>query len=158
MGSKEPPGYFCEAFSYIRFLFFRGSNYSIKTNRQPAIRRSLRANRDAGCVELMSSRTNGITSLLVTCNLFEKRWRCLLWCATFLSRSFRAFREWQSYTTGFHNHSRYRWMQSDKRSILSCHIQWWKRQEVCIKLFEQRGIIWREKKKLILPGRIIKVS
>lgn len=88
MGSKEPPGYFYGAFSYIRFLFFRGNNYSIKTNR--AVRRSLRAGRDAGCVELMSSRTNGITSLLVTCNLFEKRWRCLLWCATFLSRSFRA--------------------------------------------------------------------
>lgn len=33
MGSKEPPGYFYEAFSYIRFLFFRGNNYSIKTNR-----------------------------------------------------------------------------------------------------------------------------
>lgn len=85
MGSKEPSGYFCEAFSYIRFLFFRGSNYSIKTNRQPAVRvrRSLRA----GCVELMSSRTNGITSLLVTCDLFKKRWRCLLWFVTFLFRA-----------------------------------------------------------------------
>lgn len=65
IGSKEPSGNFCEAFSYIRFLFLCGSNYSIKTNRPIAPGRFLAG--CSGCVELMSSRTNGITSLLVTC-------------------------------------------------------------------------------------------
>lgn len=128
MGSKEPSGYFCEAFSYIRFLLFRESNYSIKTNRQPAVRRSLEAGRrDVGCVELMSSRTNGITSLLVTCDLFEKRWRCLLWFVTFLFRASANGNLTQPIpvTHPFvpvHNPTNDQF----------CYMLWWKRQKTCL--------------------------
>jgi len=99
IGSKEPSGNFCKAFSYVRFLFFRGSNYSIKTNRPSADRSGPIP--DAGCVELMSSRTNGITSLLVTCDLFPKALSLFVMIRGVSISVIRGIREWQSYTTDF---------------------------------------------------------
>jgi len=99
IGSKEPSGNFCKAFSYVRFLFFRGSNYSIKTNRPSADRSGPIP--DAGCVELMSSRTNGITSLLVTCDLFRKALSLFVMIRGVSISVIRGVREWQSYTTDF---------------------------------------------------------
>lgn len=154
---KNPPGYFCEAFSYIRFLFFHGSNYSIKTNRQPAICRSLRADRDADCVELMSSRTNGITSFTCYLQSFRKALTLFVMMRNVSIPVVLVRSQMAILHNRFHIHSCYHWMQSGKRSIFmtSCDIN---DGNVFIKLFE-----WTEKdhnfwKKINIIKRIRNVS
>lgn len=82
IGSKEPSGNFCEAFSRVRFLFFR-EELLLDKNKP---RRSLRAGCDAVAFN-WCHRTNGITSLLVTRSFQKTLTRCLLWFPAFLHRA-----------------------------------------------------------------------
>lgn len=124
MGSKEPPGYFCEAFSYIRFLFFRGSNYSIKTNRLPAGRPPIAPGR-SGCrlrrIDVIAHKRN----YEFTCYLqsFRKALTLFVMMRNVSIPVILSVRERQSYTTDSTSIRATIGRKPCKRSILRCHVQ-----------------------------------